>query len=347
MSNAIAMSENVNKYKGELEFIVKDINGQVIDTIRQPNIVKIFAKEILSHRLAPTRIWDPNASTGAGAWVTHSIDLEEFSVKYITFGASFDQDGNPLDFSDPRYYSLDSVTGGYIPNNLGVGAEYDGGMINPIPIAEPSRPLKRIERVYFESSYQPAGTPLLQEDVRAINNVVVFETTLLKDEYNGFGLVPGDFFTITEVALVAAEEIDAVGACERDPRDIFLLGSSDGDALLAHASGTATISLDPSESEVDLIKEGDQIKIVSAGSTSATTQTEGQVNPYYLVISKSLGGRDIVLDRTPVDSDGDAIIGEIGVLRDGFRIMSHRILKSPIKKSESFEILVRWRIILG
>ena len=341
------MSENFQQYKGELEFIIKDIHGRVIETIKQPNIVKIFAKEILSHRIAHSRVWDPNASTGAGAWVSHNIDLEEFAVKYIVLGASFDSNGNPLDFTDPRYYVSDTVSGGSVPINLGVGAEYGGGLINPIPIAEPQRPLKRIERVYFESSYQPSGTPLLQEDVRAVNNVVVFETTLLKDEYNGFGLVPGDFFTLTEVALVAAEEIDSVGACDCDPRDIFLLGSALGESLLANASGTATISLDPSEPDVDLIKEGDQIKIVEAGSTAAAPEAQNQINPFYLVLSKAIGGRDITLDRVPVDSDGAPIVGEIGLFRDGFRIMSHRILRAPIKKNESFEVVIRWRIILG
>jgi hypothetical protein len=31
-------------------------------------------------------------------------------------------------------------------------------------------------------------------------------------------------------------------------------------------------------------------------------------------------------------------------LRDGFRIFSHRVLATPIKKSSDFEIVVRWRI---
>ena len=72
-----------------------------------------------------------------------------------------------------------------------------------------------------------------------------------------------------------------------------------------------------------------------------------QLNPYYLVISKAVGGRDITLDRVPVDVDNAPIAGDIGVLRDGFRIFSHRILKTPVKKSEDFEITVRWRIIMN
>lgn len=333
-------------YKGEVEIIIKDRHGRVIDSHREPNLIKIFAKEILAHRLPYSKVWDPTGGTGTGAWVAHDIDLEEFAAKYIVFGASFDAEGNPLDTADTRFYTPDQVTGGYIPNTLGVGAEYDGGLINAIPIAEPYRPLKRIERVYFEPSYQPAGTPLLQDDVRAINNIVVLETTLQKDEYNGFGLTANEYFTITEVALVGAAEIDSVGACDCDPRDIFLTGNN-GVALLASANGTSTISLDPSVTLVDLIKEGDQVKIVKADTTAAADEVLNQLNPYYLVVNKAIGGKDITLDRTPVDSSNNPIVGDVGVLRDGFRLFSHRILKSPIKKSGDFEVVVRWRIILN
>ena len=191
-----------------------------------------------------------------------------FSAKYIVFGASFAADGSPLDTADTRFYNKDSVTGTYIPITLGTGAEYDGGLVNAIPISEPLRSLKKIERIYFETSYQPAGTPLLQADVRAVNNVIVFETTLRKSEYNGFGTSISDHFTISEVALVGAKEHStSLGSCECDPRDVFLTGTSDNnDALLANAGGAATISIDSSESEIDMIKEGDQIKIVSPGN---------------------------------------------------------------------------------
>lgn len=333
--------------KGEVEIEIRDKRGRTLSIHREPNIVKIFAKEILAHRLPHSKVWDPNAGTGSGAWVTHSIDLDEFAAKYIVFGASFDADGNPLDSADTRFYTADSVVGGYVPITLGVGAEYDGGLVNAIPIAEPNRPIKRIERVYFEPTYQPAGTPLLQEDVRAINNVIVLETTLLKEEYNGFGVTSNDFFTLTEVALVGAAEVDSVGACECDPRSIFLTGNTGGNAFLSSASGSATVSLDPSEADVDTIKEGDQVKIVQYGTTSSDDAILNQLNPYYLVVSKVLGGRDIVLDRVPVDADNNPITGEIGLFRDGFRIFSHRILKTPVKKSQDFEIVVRWRIIFN
>jgi len=336
-----------NVYKGELEFIIKDRHGRVINNIRQPNIIKIFAKEMLAHRLPYSKIWDRNANGGVGAWVTHNINLDEFAAKYICFGASFDDNGVPLDAEDERYYVKDSVTNGYIPITLGVGAEYDGDLINPITLAEPARPLKRIERIYYESSYQPAGTPLLQDDVRAINNIVVLETTLLTDEYNGFGLTTNDYFTITEVALVGAEEITTIGSCNCSPRSVFLTGDYNGAGFRSIASGTSTVSLDPSAVNIDDIQEGDQIKITEIDTTAAQDSTLGQINPYYLVIHKSVGGRDMVLDRVPVDDNNTPITGVVGVYRDGFRIFSHRILKSPIKKSSDFEIVVRWRIILN
>lgn len=334
-------------YQGEIEFIIKDKHGRIIDNVRQPNIVKIFAKEILSHRLPHSKIWDRNANGGAGAWVAHDLNLEEYAAKYICFGASFDANGVPLDAEDTRYYIKDSITGGYTPITLGVGAEHDGDLINPITLAEPARPLKRIERIYYESSYQPSGTPLLQDDVRAINNIVVLETTLLTNEYNGFGLTTNDFFTITEVALVGAKEITTIGACDCSPRNLFLTGDYDGTGFKAIASGTTTVTLDPTAVNIDDIREGDQIKITELDSTAAEDSILGQVNPYYLVINKSLGGRDIVLDRVPVDGDNTPLTGDIGLYRDGFKIFSHRILRSPVKKSGDFEIVVRWRIIMN
>jgi hypothetical protein len=341
-----ANGHKIRTYKGEIEFIIKDKHGRIINTIYQPNIIKIFAKEMISHRLPYHKVWDINANGGAGDWVTHDIDIDEFAAKYIVFGASFGEDGNPLDSTDERFYIVDSISGGSIPVTLGVGAEYGGDLINPIPISEPTRPLKRIERIFFESSYQPSGTPLLQDDIRAVNNIVVFETTLLKSEYNGFGITSGDFFTITEVALVGAAEIGNVGSCECPPREIFMTGEN-GVSLPASASGATTVSLDPSVMNPDLIKEGDQIKIVARDVTISDDDTLNQLNPYYLVINKAPGGHDIVVDRVPVDGDNIPLVGPIGILRDGFKIFSHRILKTPVKKSEDFEIVVRWRIIFN
>lgn len=342
----------VSAYNGEVEIIIKDArNGQVLEHRRVHNIVKVFMKEILSHCLPSHRVWEPGAGTGAGDWVNTNLALDDYNPKYICFGASFDNEGIPLDSGDDRYYTHDTVSGGFVPVVLGVGAEFGGGLINAIPISEPNIPLKRVERIYFESSYQPAGSPLLEKDVRAINNIVVFETTLRSEEYNGFGMGGSNFFTITEVALVAAKETPpAQGTCECNPRTLFLEGN-ENDAIDATASGTATISLDSDVdiSLLDTIIEGNQVKIVAQGGLRQDPDIAplDQITPYYLVISKALGGRDIVLDRTPVDADNVPITGAIGVFKDGFRIACHRILPVPVRKSSMFEIVFRWRILLN
>ena len=64
-------------YAGEVEFEVRDARGRILKRVREPNIVKIFAKEILAHRLPHSKIWDPTASAGSGAWVSHNIDLDD------------------------------------------------------------------------------------------------------------------------------------------------------------------------------------------------------------------------------------------------------------------------------
>lgn len=350
MGNIISSQESLKgEYaKGEVELIIKDRHGREIGRHVEHNIVKIFAKEILAHRLGYSKIWDPNADSGVGAWVDSNIDpLEEFAPKYILLGASFDESGTPLDTNDPRYYTQDPVTGMFVPNQLGVGAEFDGELINAIPLAEPNRPIKKIERISFQATYQPAGTPLLQNDVRAMGNIVQLETTLRLEEYNGFGTSEGDSFTITEVALAGGRIIDASNACEKPPRECFLEGGTDDVALLASTSGLDVITLDTAETEVDLIKEGDQIKLVAAGGTAGENDTLDQINPFYLVVSKASGGRDIQLDRVPVDSNNTPITGNVGVLRDTLRIFSHRILSAPVRKTSNFEIICRWRLIFS
>lgn len=347
----LALSDKVGQYaRGEIEFIIKDRQGRIIKTITSNNIVKIFAKEIISHSIPFSKTWDPDAGT-SGEWVNNTVDPnEDFAIKYILLGASFDSNGVPLDTNDPRYYTTDSVTGLPTPIRLEPGAWYDGGLINAIPISEPSRPLKRVENVTFEPSYQPAGTPLLQEDVRAINNIVMFETTLTPEEYNGFGASDSDFFTITEVALAAGKTLNAVGACEEDPKDLFLegVGGTTEDAPIpATANGGDVITLDD-VSAVENIREGDQIKIVSpdAGSDGSYGDLD-QVTPFYLVIAKSTTGRELQLDRVPADKNQNVITGDVGVFRDTLRIFSQRVLASPVKKTSDFEILIRWRIILS
>ena len=333
--------------RGVLEFVVRDRRGNVINRWFEPNIIKIFAKEMLAHRLPSTELWDPEAAGGAGAWVDSARDPdEEFSARYILFGASFDDSGLPLDTNDPRFYTTDPVTGASIPIRLGPGAEFGGGLINAIPLSEPIRPLKRIEQASFQATYQPAGTPLLQSDVRAMNNIIAMQTTLKLEEYNGLGITDSDFFTLTEVALAGGRKIDSVSNCECTPRDLFLQGTSDGSSLSSVANCTDVVSISGVETELDLIKEGDQIKIVGPDD-SAGGQTIEQVTPYYLVIAKAVGGRDIQLDRTPVDTNNNPIKGNIGIFRDTLRIFSHRILRAPVKKSADFEIDVVWRIVFN
>lgn len=337
--------------RGEIEFIIKDKRGRIVERIREPNLIKIFAKEMLSHRLAPSNVWDPDANSGVGAWVSSGVDLEEdFSAKYIVFGASFDANGVPLDSDDDRYYTTDPITQSAVPLKLQPGAFYEGGLINPIPVAEPERPLKRVESVTFEPTYQPSGSPFLSEDVRAMNNIVVFETTLPSDEYNGHGTSASDFYTITEVALVGAKELDAVGACDCDPHELFLEGrTADGLAMAIDFSGGDVVTIDSSEAAADIAKilAGDQVKIVDLGDSVGDTIDLDSTSPFYLVTDKSTTGRELTLDRTPTDASGTPLTGRAGIFRDTMRIYSHRILHTPVKKSADFEIIVRWRIIFS
>jgi hypothetical protein len=335
MNKTVKLRDSVSReYFGEIELIYRDAKTkEIIKTQKEPNLVKIFSKEIISHDITYHKIWDPVGGTGSGAWVEND-PFDDFKLKYILLGASFDANGVPLDVNDPRYYQLDPVTGLYVPIKLMPGADYDGGLINAIPIDEVNgRPLKRIENIYFRPTYQPAGTPLLQSDVRAMNNILVVETTLTANEYNGFGLTDSDHFTITEVALSAGIEIAHVAACDIDPRDLFLEGPYG-----AVASGGDVVTL-LSPSNASKLFAGDQIKLVPAGSEAGS----GQVSPFYLVLSKMPSGLDITLDRTPTEGSA-AITGDVNLYRDTLRIFAHRILESPAKKSKDFEITVRWSI---
>ena len=337
--------------KGEIEIEVRDRNGRVTHRHREPNLIKIFAKEMLSHRLPYSNVWDPTGGSGSGAWVPSGIDVdEEFAAKYILFGASYDlSSGAPLDNADPSYYTQDPVTGGMVPLPVNVGADNYGDLIKPVRISEPDRPLKKIESISFEPSYQPADSPLLSEDVRAINNVLVLETTLRLSEYNGYGTTSSDYFTIAEVALAGGRPLDTnIGACDCEPQYLFLQGVDDHNdqQIIATANGTSTVSIDPTVAadDVNKIREGDQVFLVAREVGTETYDLMGQLNPYYLVVSKTVGGRDVVLDRTPVDTGGTAITGPIGMYRSTLRIFSARILSVPFKKSSDFEIRCVWRI---
>lgn len=331
----INLNEKVaREYFGEIEIeFIDPKTKRVIERRIENNIVKVFAKEIMGHTIIYDKIWDPQGGTGSGAWVD-SYPQEDFKVKYMLLGASFDENGVPLDANDERYYQRDETTGLYRPIQLLPGADYDGGLINPIPIDEANnRPLKRIENVYWRPTYQPAGTPLLQPDVRAMNNILVVETTLTEDEYNGFGLVESDHFTITEVALCAGIEIGVVAGCDVNPRDLFLEGPYE-----AVASGGDVVTLS-NPTDVNKLVMGDQIKLLPNGTGTSVEQ----VSPYYLILNKQESGSDITLDRTPMEGTS-AIAGDVNLYRDTLRIFSHRILSTPAKKSSSFEIKIRWSI---
>ena len=340
----LKLKESIKDLNGTVEITIRDAKtNEIISSSIENNIIKVFAKECIGHSLVPVKLWDSLSST----WIATGLGLEIYRPRYIVFGGSFDNNGAPLSGLDTRFYETDVLNGGFKPIRLTPGATNNGGLINPIPIAEPSRPLKRIERVYFEPSYQPAGSPQLYDDIRALNNVVVFQTTLTSSEYNGLSGASGDFLTLTEVALVAAPEVNSVGACECDPKEIFLNGDYSGLAFAATASGYATVSLNIDAININDIKEGDQVKIVAQGETPDTTNILNQINPYYLVVSKATGGRDITFDRIPLDSNNSPITGQIGLLRDTFRIFSHRILSSPIKKTQDLIIDVKWVITLA
>lgn len=341
------LQESYNTYRGEITITVKDRSGRVVDRIVQPNLIKIGAKEMLAHRITYGKVWDPNEGTGNGGWVAHDIDVdEEMAAKYIIFGASFDENGAPLDSTDTRYYTADSVTGSPIANRLGPGAEFDGGLINAIPITEPSRPLKKIEQIYYTPSYQPAGTPMLQDDVRAVNNIVVMSTTLRLDEYNGFGSSDSDFFTITEVALAGGKELGQVG-CDCDPTRLFLEGRDDDTPIRVSSGGGEVLTIHADDlAYSSLIKEGDQIKLVAEGDSSGDS-TLDLITPHYLVVRKETTGGDIVLDRAVQDSNNEPLSGTFGIYRNSLRIFSHRILATPFKKSSTFEIEVSWSIVFS
>jgi hypothetical protein len=360
MKRIISPNDAYRNFKGEVEIIIKDRKGNVVKSYREHNLIKVFAKEMLAHALPYSKVWDPDATagTGTGVWVDRTEDLyAQFAPKYILLGASYDANGEPLGKADTRYYTFDVTTGTYSALKPNVGADNDGDLINPIPISEPTRPLKRIESVTFDSSYQPADSPLLDDSVRAMNNVVMFESTLLTDEYNGFGGSGSQLFTITEVALAGGKELDgSIGACECTPRILFLDGINDtnDESIAAIAGGGSTITIDPTAvgtDEYNTIVEGDQIMIVARAGSAEEYDVMGQVNPFYLVIDKPVGGINLTLDRTPTFIDGagteQTLTGDIGVYRDTLRLFSQRILTEPFTKNDVFEITIRWNIFFN
>ena len=351
--NKLNVSDNYNTYKGTIEIIIKDRSGHVVDRIIEPNLIKVFAKEMISHRLPYSKYWSPTANSGAGGWVNTNIDPnEEFSIKYMLFGASFDGDNSPIEGqADNRFYRFDTVSSSYVALSPSVGASNDGDLINPIPInAASGRPIKKIEKVSFAPSYQPADSPLVDDKVRAINNVVVFETTLRAHEYNGFGVSDGEYFLITEIAL-AGGRLVSEGACECPPQYLFLegVGGAHDISLDAEANGGPTVTIDSSVSinDVNRFKIGDQVLVVGRAGSAETYDKLGQVNAHYLVTDKLSGGRELQLDRTPVDINGDPITGQIGVYRNTLRLFNHKIISQPYKKSIVYEVTIKWSIIFN
>lgn len=361
MLNAVEFYNTLSKDErqataGILEFIVKDKNGNVVDHIIEKNIIKIFAKEMLSHRLPSTEIWDITANGGLGDWVSSDIDLdEEYSARYIIFGASFDENGTALGTNDPRFYTQDPVTGQFVPVRLDPSADFGGGLINAIPISGVERPLKKVESIKYSNTYQPTGSPLIDASVRSINNILIVESTLTTSEYNGFSGTGGDFFTISEVALAGGRKLGNVGQCGLIPANLFLQGKEpevSGNTfetaidIILNGSNVVTINSSEATTSVDLFKKGNQVKIVNTGGTQDDHNVINQINPHYLIVDTS-GGRDLVLDRVPTDQDGVILAGNAGLFRDTLKIFSHRILSTPVQKSQSFEILCRWSIIFN
>jgi hypothetical protein len=349
MNASIKLPEQVKDYRGEIQIEVRDRKGQLVNSYTDHNLVKVFAKEILAHCMAPRQIWDPNANTGVGGYVDSGVS-DDYFPKYIIFGASYDDTtGQPLDVQDTRYYLKNLTSNSYVPVKPDVGADNGGDLIHPVPISEPDRPLKRIETISFVPSYQPTDSPLLSGDVRAINNVLVLETVLRLNEYNGFDNTNADFFTICEVALAGGKQLDNSGVCNCPPKQLFLEGVGDANnaPITCITSGTATISIESNVSTGDaaLINAGDQILITQLeGTGTEPYNTLNQVQPYYLVTAKSIGGRDLTLDRVPVDANNNPLTGNVGVFRSSLRIFSQRVLTVPFKKSSDYEISIKWII---
>ena len=342
---------------GAVEITIRDRNGVILEQYSEPNIVKIFAKEMLPHRLPSSEIWNPLANGGLGNWEPSNVDpKEEFAARYIVLGASFDNNGLPVN-NDPRYYVQDSVTGLWGPIQLGPGADYNGSLINPIPLNDNGRPLKKIEGIVFNPSYQPAGTPIMQENVRAVNNTVRLSTVLKLDEYNGFGRGGSDFFTITEVALMGGMKHGLVGTVDYSPTALFLEGREGTSGSEPEADKVPFVCGDNTHPGINgnvltitqgnpaYLSVGDQIKLV--GSTDSPEQESiPQVSPFYLITGKI--GPSIELDRTPIRSDtGNPVTGSCGIYRDSMRIFSHRILSAPCRKSADVEITITWVLMFS
>lgn len=333
---------------GEIQLIFRDSKGNIVDRIIHHNIIKIFMKDHIAHTLPYGYKWDPTGGTsGSGDWVANTINNADlYFPKYIILGAAYDTStanyGAPLGTNDTDFYQTDPVSGQKVPITLYSGANYTGGLIKAIPIDTSNNiPLKRIEDVDFDATYQPPGTPYLRDDVRALYNIVSFSTTLQTTEYNGFG---GSFtsFDICELALVSGPAFDStISDCNCDPHNLFLLGHggnydtdlSASPIEITLTSGSSTITLNDA-SDANYIYEGDQIKFVSSHS---------MITEYFMVLSKS--GNQLTLDRVPKDDSNVNIpSGTYHIWVDRFRILAHSILPQPFSKTSALQVDITWKI---
>ena len=343
LQNNYNISQNTS---GEIELLFKNKHGQIVDKKVFHNIIKIYMKDHIAHTLPYPYVWDPTGGTGSGDWVTNDVNRDLFFPKYIIIGAAYDTStanyGAPLNTNDTDYYKTDPISGQKVPITLYSGDTYNG-LIKAIPINVSNNiPLKRIENISFDATYQPPGTPYLRSDVRAMYNIVSFKTTLTTSEYNGFG---GSYtsFDICELALVSGPAFDSsVSDCDCDPHTLFMMG--DGGNYDTGASAVSPIDISIVEgsniitlanaSNANYIYEGDQIKLIS---------THSMISEYYLVMNKS--GATLTLDRVPKDDTNTNLpSGNYTMWVDRFRMLAHSILPQPFSKTSALEVDITWKI---
>lgn len=302
--------------EGRLTMRIRNTITGEESTISDNNIIKVAAKEVMAINLAPPRVWDPNEQE----WVDNSLS-DDMSVRYMWFG-----------------------TGS--TSMLSSSFNYDGSLQEPILISTLT-PLKRIESVYLNNSYQPSGNPYNHDDVRAILNEIVFETVMKADEYNELPDTSGSDVILAEAGLVAARELPVDDDCGCAPDILFLGTENDGTAIPITFSGSEVVTINVSSSKHTTIKAGDQIKIVASGTLKTDMHDViEQHNPYYTVVEKLTNGRDLLLDRIPRNADNDILTGSAGIFRVGHRLICYK--KIPVfRKSFPLEITFSWAFLIG
>ena len=316
-SNINVRDKAKNVMSGKLTCKVRNVLTGETSVFHEDNIIKASAKEIMAMSLAPQRVWDPNAQE----WVANT-SIDDLSVRYMWFGTA-----------------ADSV--------LETGFNYNGSLKEAIPISVSNTPLKRIEAVHLLNSYQPAGNAYNYDDVRPVLNEIVFETVMKADEYNEMPDTAGSDVILAEAGLVAAAEIELEDECNCTPDILFTGSENDGTAIPVTLTGSELISINPSSSKHTTIKAGDCIKIVASGNLKTDEHDiVDQHNAYYMVVSKLEDGRDLLLDRTPRNSDNEALTGSLGIYRVGHRMICYKKIP-PFKKSYPLEITFSWSFLVG